>query len=302
MPKVKYISFTSILVCLLILLPACNPSRKQHIFLEKKPKKTWSLFGTDQSYKKQKELIKKNKKVKKEIRKLPSRIKNMNKEELEKGKNYNIELGYSDLAIKHLERLIVITENTSKLKKYRLELADLYFEIGEFEKAGRLYTQYLDYYPGSEQREYVEYKEILCRFYMTLHVDRDQTKTKETLALTQQYLEKTDIYTSYVQDVQQIQHASYIKLVESETDIIQFYLRRNKYKAAETRLAYIKNNYLNHIQELKPDILKLEIELANAQGHIHIAEEKRTELATRFPNNNTLQLTKNNKTDHVTTF
>jgi outer membrane protein assembly factor BamD (BamD/ComL family) len=139
---------------------------------------------------------------------------------------------------------------------------------------------------------------------MTLNTDRDQTKTKETIALARDYLEKEDLYTTYAQDVQQIQHASYVKLIECDKEVIAFYLRRNKHKAAENRLAHIKDNYLKYAQEFEPDILKLEIQVADAQGYTGLAEQKRTELATRFSEREKTQLAHNSqtKTDHVARF
>lgn len=313
MLKSKHFLCTSLLSIALLFLPSCQPlknnvytlknTNKQPVLAHKQVQKPTISSPSVKTYKEQKELIKQKQKIKNKIHsELPRHIKDMNREELIKGREYCIELGYMDLAIKYLERLIIVTENVNELKKYRIELADYYFEAGEFEKAGKLYAQYLEYYPGSIQREYVEYKIILCRFYATLQSDRDQSKTKETLILTQNYLEKSDIYTTYIQDVQQIQHASYIKLVEAETEIVQFYLRRNKYKAAENRLAHIKNDYLRYAQEYEPNILKLEIQLAEAQGHTGIANQKQTELATRFPENIPLTMAMNTKNKHVSRF
>lgn len=293
----KYISRARSLIFLLIFLPSCKTSNKP-LYVSKMQKPS----AHNQTYKEEKESIKKKQKLKKQMyAELPRHIKDMNKDELIKAKDYCLEIGYTDLAIKQLERLVIVMEDIHELKKYRLELADSYFQTGEFEKAGKLYSQYLEYYPGSDQREYVEYKAILCRFYTTLQSDRDQTKTKETLTLIQKYLEKADFYTTHIQDVQQIQDEIYAKLIESEMEIIQFYMRRNKYKAAETRLVHIKNNFLNYAQKYEPDILKVEVQLADAQGHTNIAQQKKIELAAHDTKPN-IQLTMNAKTDYVSRF
>lgn len=296
----KYLS-SVVLIVVLFCLSAChNPPQYQPRVPTKKSYTAPQPADKGQTYK---ETSKKRGVVKKKIKQeLPSRIKDMNTEELVKAKEYNISLGYLDLAIKNLERLIILVDDALALKEYRLELADLYFELGEFEKSGKLYAQYIEHYPGSTQREYVEYKTILCHFYNTLTMDRDQTNTKETIALTSNYLEKRDIFPSFVTDVEQIQHASYLKLAQSEAEVVQFYARRHKFKAAENRLAYIKNNYLPHVQEFEPELLNLEIQLADAQGYKQIAESKRIELAVRFPAENTVQIAHKAGTDYVTKF
>lgn len=293
---------TTLSIILILLLPGCGPHKKQPS--PKAKKQTWGLFTPSTTYRQKKETIQQKQAIKKKMREeLPSRLKDMNEQELKKARAYSLELGYIDMAVKYITRLIIVTQDQALRKKLRLELADIFFERGEFEKAGKLYSQFLEYYPGSEQREYVEYKAILCRFYDTLQSDRDQTKTRETLALTQRYLNKTDVYSQYVQDVQDIQHKSYIKLVESEIDIFHFNLRRKHYKSAEIHLRYIKDHYLSQVQEFEPDILKLEIELAQGQGDMQHAQQKQIELATRFGKQSTITLAQTKQTtDHVTRF
>lgn len=210
-------------------------------------------------------------------------IKELSFDELSKLKDYSVATADKDLTIKVLEQMLTSSTDQSKLKELRLELADYYFEKGTINKAGKHYTNYITMYPGSDQREYAEYKSILCRFYATLDSDRDQTITKDTLRLTQEYLNKKEIYPTYVQDVSNIQRQCCLKLYESEMQIVQFYMTQEKYNSAQKRLDYVKSNYLVLLEEKAEEIIQTEINLAYAKGDPVALEEKKKELAAKHP-------------------
>lgn len=182
-------------------------------------------------------------------------------------RTYFDELGYHDRAAKCYERMLTLSKDPIQLNMLRLELADRFFEADDFQKASKLYLGFLEFYPGSDKREYVEYKAILAHFYITLSDDRDQTETKTTLALTQDFLEHESIYKNYTEDVKDIQRQCYEKLANSEMSICAFHLRHGNTKGAEKRLAYINNHLRRHVPTLEPEILALE---TNVQTEIGI--------------------------------
>ena len=280
--------------------PAAQPHHKRHA----KQGILAHLFDA-QEYKKaqekRKERLTLKHKLKDETTLAP---KDMSFEQLENAKNLTIELGYPQDAIVYLERMIVTTQDQEKLKELRLELADLYFDIGKFEKAGKLYGEYIISYPGSEHKEYAEYKAILCRFYLTLGTDRDQTKTEETLALIQTYLDEPMPSREYRLAIQDIQKQCWQKVRDREEYIFNFYLKQHKFEGAERRLAYIKEKFKGHLDDMPRLVLEMELTLASKQGKNDIIEQKQQELIQQFPQYASFVLaqTTPRKKSHVSTF
>ncbi len=157
-------------------------------------------------------------------------------------------------------------------------------------------------YPGSDKVDEVKYKSILCRFYQTLDIDRDQTKTKSTLALANEYLKQPDIFSSYQKDVKDIQKKCCKKLLESEIYVFNFYLKRGNTKAAQTRLDFMREHYMPAVPEVEPELLSLECELATKLGDFERVKAKKEELAQRFSNEDTVVVAQNKKPEYVSKF
>lgn len=218
---------------------------------------------------------------------LKKNIKTMTLEELQKAKEYYLAINNKTNAITYLEQIITISSDQQLLKDFRLELADLYFDQGTIGKANKMYTSYLALYPGSEHRAYAHYRAILCRFYETFSPDRDQTRTEETLILTQEYLNRSitdkEFYTAYVTDVENIQKQCCKKLFEHDRDIFRFYYKKGNYKAADVHLAYMKKNYSKLYKESEPELLTLECSVAEQKHDTTLLLAKQTELKQKFP-------------------
>lgn len=261
--KTPFLHYTTFALLLTILLAGCGAQQQN-----KKTESTGLLGQWSKSYLKNKEIVAEQRALKQHVNQQlsTSNIKLMTYDDLIIAKKYYLELGYQDRAIKCLERMVGLTQDPTALNEIRLELADLFFDLGDFEKAGKLYVGYLEFYPGSINREYVEYKAILAHFYITLCSDRDQTETKKTVALTQSFLENGSLYAQYVQDVKEIQAKCYEKLVGSEMQVCGFYLRRGQTKAAEKRLAYINEHYRRHVPSAEGELLALETDLNQQLG------------------------------------
>lgn len=178
------------------------------------------------------------------------------------------DLSFADGEIKHglhyLERIAAISDNLNQLRDLRLEIADLYFEMGDLEKAESLYSEFLTLYPGSKAIEYAEYKAILSSFYQTLESDFDQTKTKQTIQLAQSFLGNTK-NQHYAGDVVAVKKECLTTLFNSEVSIINFYLEKNKFDGAQQRLANLKEQFAN-LEGADTTMAALEYELTKKQG------------------------------------
>jgi len=112
---------------------------------------------------------------------LGKNVNEMNIAELRRGKEFALLTDNKNAAIKMIDRMVVISTDQQEIAALYLERADLHFDLGRFAKAGKYYEEYLKMYPGSDKVDEVKYKTILCRFYQTLDIDRDQSKTKSAL-------------------------------------------------------------------------------------------------------------------------
>jgi outer membrane assembly lipoprotein YfiO len=207
-------------------------------------------------------------------------------------------------ATKYLEKMVSLCPDLQKLAFLMLELADAHFERGELTKAEKYYKEFRLMYPGHNRIEYASYKAILCSFYQTLQADRDQTKTQETLELTEQFLKRKDIFTTYATEAENIQMQCHQKQFTSNVAIIQDYINRGRTKSAEHRLEQIRTEYHQKLELafIEPTILSLEIALAQKKNDDAQAAQKIEELCTKFPEHPHVLMTYNKKRSLIDRF
>lgn len=233
---------------------------------------------------------------------------NLTFDELQVAKNYAQLNGNKRQVIIYLENMVKQCTDPNLLKDINLELADLYFELGNMEQAAKLYSAYINLFPGSPQRAYVHYQAILCKFYSTFSIDRDQTTTEETFKLTQLYLDvvsKDDqLYKEYADEVASIQKQCCKKLYDHDMDIFNFYFKKGNYKAAQVHLDEMKKTFISLMKsDVEPELIALECSLATKQGNNQLFELKQQELITKYPQRATITLAANiAKADHVARF
>lgn len=180
-----------------------------------------------------------------------------------------------DATLKYLEQLLKICTDIDKAALLMVEYADLLFEQGELTKASKVYTEFTHLYPGHTRHEYVLYRAIICSFYTTLSSDRDQTATENALSFAQNFLDNPT-YKTYTKEVADIQTQCFKKVVKSELDICNFYLNQGSYKAVEQRLAALKTEYVPKVPDIEPDVLAMELELAEKKEATRMAQQKAT--------------------------
>lgn len=231
--------------------------------------------------------------------------KQLNDIELRQAADLSIKLGWFDKALLYLQQLITNSKDSELIKVVKLEIADLLFEMGKLAKAQDAYAEFLELYPGCKHAEYAQYKNILCAFYQTLSPDRDQTPTRQTLALTESYLEKGLAYKQYRTEVAQIRQQCNVLLYENDVDIFNHYLKSKKYSSAAGRLAHIKMQHLPKLPNFEPNVLTLECRLAKAQGDTQVYELKLAQLNKKYPQHDQVTRVAHNsskKKDYATRF
>lgn len=203
--------------------------------------------------------------------------------ELKKVLDLSLQLGWYDKALFYVDKLLARFKDSVSIENYKLVRADILFEQGSLKSARETYSEFLSLYPGSNHAEYSHYKKTLCAFYQTFASDRDQGPTRDTIKLTESYLEKGDAYKKYTHDIKEIKTHCLALLYENEAHIFEFYLKKRSFKAADKRLAFMKKEFNSIIPESQAHVLQLECRLAYAQGDTARYESRLALLEKRFP-------------------
>lgn len=220
---------------------------------------------------------KKEKSAKNDTKKIRTYM-DMEYEQLVKAKDVQKANGNIVGTIKYLEQLLKLTTDITLLAQHLLELADALFDDKQFQKSAFVYNQYCALYPGSEQQEYSLYRSIMSSFACILPIDRDQSKTEETLALTELFL-KQDHFKAYKDEVSKVQKQCYEHLAASECSICTFYLNKGSLRAAEKRLSKIRTFWLPKLPTLEPDIIALEAQMTEKKTMLELLNNKNTQVA-----------------------
>jgi outer membrane assembly lipoprotein YfiO len=221
--------------------------------------------------------------AKAEKKKKNKRIGEMTYDELKEEKKKLIAKGNTESAIKYIEKMVPLCSDLAELSDLMIELADLLFDSGNLAKAEHLYSEFASMYPGHKKAEYASYKAIICSYWETLDQQRDQSKTKETIEKAESFIKNKTIFTTYTKQVDEILYACRERLLESEISIFHYYLQRDDYIAAQTRLENIEKELLPALPTQEPTILSLACELAAKQNNTQLLEEKKAVLAKKFP-------------------
>jgi outer membrane assembly lipoprotein YfiO len=206
----------------------------------------------------------------------------MTYEELKEAKDRYLKNNDKPTALKFLAKMVPKCDDLKELHVIMLELADLHYTLGEFEDAGTVYQEFIKLYPGSEKVEYATYKALVCSFDQIRDADRDQSKTKDTLELANTFLNRS-VFVTHRKQVQEIATKCQQRLLDSDISVINFYLNRGSNNAAQKRLAQVRENFIAPLPASEATILALEANVAQAQNDLKLAENKRLELALKFP-------------------
>lgn len=181
-----------------------------------------------------------------------------------------------------LECIIARFSDRPDIAKYKLALAQAYFKIGRFPSAYELYNHYNQFYPSDKNAEAAKYKAVVSKFYQTLKMDCDQSATIETTKLCDEYLQNLS-YKKHKKDVQDILYTCQQKLIDKEVYVFNFYLKKGKYQAANSRLKYLEKEYLPKDKTLDARLLYLKCQLAKKEKNQNNLNETLIKLSHDYP-------------------
>lgn len=219
----------------------------------------------------------------KKQRKVTKTLRYMTYEETKAGKEKLLAAGNHTVALKYQERMLKLCDDLNELEGIMLEYADTHHTCNHYAKAAALYAEFAHSFPGSDHVEYALYQAIECSSKLILDAERDQTNTKNTIDLADQFLARANLFADYTDKVIGIRDTCYKLLARSECNVYKFHLNNGEYAQAERRLTGLRTDWIAKIPELEPEVLALEIDLAQKQNNLEIAAVKKQELATRFP-------------------
>lgn len=218
----------------------------------------------------------------------------MNYAQLTEAKNKAIARNDHFSAIRYLERMAKVCPDLAQLSSVILELADLLFVDNKYAKAQLLYDQYIKSFPGkSHDYSFAFYRKILCSFYQTVDFDRDQTATEQTVELCETFL-KNCKESNYEKDVRSIKTDCTQKLAKHELYIADNYVIQNKYMSANRRITQIRDRYQT-VPEVEPELLLVEIKLAEKVGNTQYAQAKQHEFTEKFPEHKSIAIAQTKK-------
>lgn len=164
-----------------------------------------------------------------------------------------------------------------EINTYKFKLADCYFNLEEYPAAKELYEHYASTYPSDSLAEHAKYKAIYAQFKQILPADLDQKNTESTIQLCKEY--QYDLNNkAYRSEINTIYNACVNRLIEKEIYVYNFYLKRNSLSSARKRLDYIKTTYLTKDNNLEPQFLYLECQLAKKENKTEVLQQKLSNL------------------------
>ncbi len=209
--------------------------------------------------------------------------KRMSLEQLEQVVLVSWELKDHFMTLLYLDQLFILCKDVSKLQKYKRMRADIFFEQGKLADAELAYKEYCILYPGAIDSEEVHYRLIVCLRLQMCEKDQDQTKTREVIKCADQFLEKEKVFKIYALDVAKIRLYAYKHLYDHEVGIFDFYLKNQKFPAAQGRLAHMRQDFIQHLPHIEADLLHQEYRLASVQNDQERMNRVVAQLERKYP-------------------
>lgn len=211
-------------------------------------------------------------------------ISDMNYHQLLKRKNELIVTGDYATAIKYLEHMFKLTETPEQIIYIMLEWAELLMKLEDYKRAEALFRDFVKLYPSNEYAEDAFKKAIECSWYQTSTYERDQSKTEETLQLIEEFNAREAVYSKKsIDQVLEIKTQCLTKLAQSNMYVAKHYIGLSKHRAAHKRLDNLRENDLPKVPSIEPQLLQLEIELAQVEHNSELEQKKLAELIHKFP-------------------
>jgi outer membrane assembly lipoprotein YfiO len=194
-------------------------------------------------------------------------IKKMNSDQLKELQQESVRKKNYSVAIKCLELRLKKTTEPEDVALILFELAEIQFDSGNLDTAIILYDDFKKRFAGHVHVEEAYYKSALAAYLTTLNSERDQTKTEKAIELADEYLQQTNTFTKYANEVVLMRSEEFQKLANHEFGICRFYKKRGNIKAVTKRLAHIEQKLLPELPALQTQLTAIRQEFGLQTDH-----------------------------------
>ena len=146
------------------------------------------------------------------------------------------------LAIEYFNEILDRYPFSPQAPLAELKAADSNYFMERYEEALVLYNEFEERHPTNEAIAYVMYQKGMCSYNRIDRVDRDITGAIESIQAFEELL-RAFPDSPYTEEARARIKAANEFLVNHEFNVVEFYLRTEKYSQAETRLNYILAMY-----------------------------------------------------------
>lgn len=146
------------------------------------------------------------------------------------------------LAIEYFNEILDRYPFSPQAPLAELKAADSNYYMERYEEALVLYNEFEERHPTNEAIAYVMYQQGMCSYNRIDRVDRDITGAIESIQAFEELL-RAFPDSPYTEEARARIKAANEFLVNHEFNVVEFYLRSEKYSQAETRLNYILAMY-----------------------------------------------------------
>ncbi len=132
--------------------------------------------------------------------------------------------------------------------KAKLLMADSYFfdNSPSYPEAEIEYESFLNYFPGSQSKDYVLYQIALCQYASITNAERDQAATKKAIRSFQRLITEAP-GSMYVSDAKAKINQCNRRLAEHELAVGLVYINTFHYSGAERRLKIMLEQYADYV-------------------------------------------------------
>lgn len=172
------------------------------------------------------------------------------------------------------ETVVSIGRGTDLGQDAQFLLAESYFNNRQYLIAASEYERYSNFYPRSERRETVDFKQALSYYNLSPRYNLDQTNTRQAI-------ERFRLFNSRYPDSELVAESSdYIvelrtKLARKKYEAAQFYMRTNRFSAATVYHDLVIDRYPETVWAERSLVDKIEAYILYADNSVRSRQEER---------------------------
>lgn len=126
-----------------------------------------------------------------------------------------------------------------------MKIAEAYYKAGRYEEAATAYTDFLKQHPNDSRIDDITYQLGLSYYQQMMSADRDQTSTRNAMNVFEELLRRFPEYP-LAEEVGYLIQRCRNRLAEHEVYVGHYYLKKEYFQAAITRLEKVLADYPNY--------------------------------------------------------